>query len=60
MTIEHTYLLLTAVLTGLLWIPSVMGQVASRGFLNPDNYVTLPEGGLSDWAKRADRAHRQT
>ena len=58
MTTELTYLLLTAILTGLLWIPSVLGQVQSRGMLTPENYVELPEGGLSQWAKRADRAHQ--
>ena len=58
MTTELTYLLLTAILTGLLWIPSVLGQVQSRGMLTPENYVELPEGGVSDWAKRANRAHQ--
>ena len=58
MTTELTYLLLTAILTGLLWIPAVLGQVQSRGVLKPENYVELPEGGLTPWAKRADRAHK--
>jgi len=57
MTTELTYLLLTAILTGLLWIPAVLGQVKSRGVLKPENYVELPEGGLVHWAKRANRAH---
>ncbi len=58
MTTELTYLLLTALLTGVLWIPAVIGQVKSRGVLTPDNYVTLPDSPLLDWAKRADRAHQ--
>jgi len=57
MTTELTYLILTAILTGVLWIPSVAGQVHSRGFLQPTDYVKLPTSQLSDWATRANRAH---
>ncbi len=57
MTTELMYLLLTALLTGVLWIPSVLGQVRSRGLLQPQDYVTLPTAPLSDWATRANRAH---
>ncbi|MDJ0826030.1 MAG: MAPEG family protein [Rhodobacter sp.] len=57
MTAELTYLLLTALLAGVLWIPSVLGQVQSRGTLKPDDYVTLPTSPLADWATRANRAH---
>ncbi len=58
MTPELTYLLFTAILTGVLWIPAVLGQVASRGVLQPQDYVTLPTSPLKDWARRADRAHK--
>ena len=57
MTPELTYLMLTALLAGVLWIPAVLGQVASRGVLAPDDYVTLPTSPLKDWATRANRAH---
>lgn len=57
MTPELTYLMLTALLAGFLWIPAVLGQVASRGILTPENYVTLPTSPLKDWATRANRAH---
>ncbi len=57
MTTELSYLMLTAILTGVLWIPAVLGQVASRGMLTPDDYVTLPTSPLKDWAIRANRAH---
>ena len=57
MTTELTYLVLTAILTGLLWIPAVLGQVSARGTLKPDDYVTLPTSPLPDWAIRANRAH---
>lgn len=57
MTPELTYLMLTALLAGVLWIPSVMGQVNTRGLLKPEDYVHLPDTPLSDWAVRANRAH---
>ncbi len=57
MTTELTYLLLTAILTGLLWIPYIIGLVQTRGFLQPEDYVTLPDGPVPDWVKRANRAH---
>lgn len=57
MTTELFYLLLTALLTGCLWLPSVAGQVSSRGFLQPQDYVDLPTSPLKPWAVRANRAH---
>ena len=55
---DATYLMLTAILTGVLWIPSVVGQVQSRGFLQPEDYVNLPTSPLKPWAVRANRAHQ--
>lgn len=57
MPIELFYLLLTAMLNGVLWIPVVMGYVRTRGFLKPDDYVTMPDSPLPDWVNRANRAH---
>jgi hypothetical protein len=38
MTTERLYLLLTAILTGALWIPVVIGYVSSRGMLKSSDY----------------------
>ena len=57
MTTELFYLTLTALLTGVLWIPAVLGQVASRGVLTAEGYRSAPTSPLKDWARRADRAH---
>ena len=57
MKTELFYLLLTAVLTGILWIPVVIGYVSSRGLLTPATYRTAPTAPLPDWVNRANRAH---
>jgi len=54
---ELVYLLLTATLTGLLWIPVVVGYVSSRGPLTPAAYKIAPTTALPDWVNRANRAH---
>jgi uncharacterized MAPEG superfamily protein len=55
---ELLYLLLTAVLTGVLWIPVVIGYVTSRGPLKPEDYRVAPTSPLPDWVNRANRAHQ--
>ena len=57
MTTELLYLLLTAILTGILWIPVVIGYVSTRGFLRPVDYKVAPTSPLPDWVNRANRAH---
>jgi uncharacterized MAPEG superfamily protein len=57
MTIELCYLLFTALLTGLLWIPVVIGYVLSRGTLKPADYKVAPTSPLPAWVNRANRAH---
>ena len=57
MTPELTYLLLTAMLTGLLWIPVVLGYLSSRGPLTAEGYKVAPTSALPDWVQRANRAH---
>lgn len=42
MTKELLCLLLTAMLTGVLWIPVVIGYVATRGFPRPVAYKAAP------------------
>lgn len=57
MTTELLYLLLTAILTGVLWIPVVIGYVSTRGFLRPVDYKVAPTSPLPEWVNRANRAH---
>lgn len=57
MKTELFYLLLTAILTGVLWIPVVIGYATTRGPLKPENYRTAPTSALPDWVNRANRAH---
>ena len=54
---ELFYLLLSAILTGVLWIPVVIGYVTSRGPLTPGDYKVAPTKPLPDWVNRANRAH---
>ncbi len=55
MTTELFYLLLTAILTGMLWIPVVTGYVLSRGPLKPSDYKVAPTSPLPAWVNRANR-----
>jgi uncharacterized MAPEG superfamily protein len=57
MTTELYYLLFAALLTGVLWIPVVIGYVLSRGPLKPADYKVAPTSTLPDWVNRANRAH---
>jgi uncharacterized MAPEG superfamily protein len=57
MTTELRYLLYTAILTGCLWIPVVIGYVTSRGPLRPEDYKVAPTSPLPAWVNRANRAH---
>jgi uncharacterized MAPEG superfamily protein len=57
MTPELRYLLFTAILTGGLWIPVVIGYARTRGFLRPEDYVKAPSTPMPDWVNRANRAH---
>jgi uncharacterized MAPEG superfamily protein len=54
---ELAYLLLTAVLTGLLWIPVVVGYVKTRGPLTAQAYRVAQTDPLPAWVNRANRAH---
>ncbi|MCX7155474.1 MAG: MAPEG family protein [Rhodocyclales bacterium] len=56
MTTELFYLLFTAILTGVLWIPVVVGYVLSRGPLKPSDYKVAPTSPLPAWVNRANRA----
>ena len=55
MTTDLTYLAYTAILTGSLWIPYVISQVVTNGFLTPANYTDPTPRPVPTWGKRADR-----
>ncbi len=55
MTSDLRYLAFTALLTGSLWIPYVICQVVTNGFLTPANYVDPQSRSVPLWGKRADR-----
>ena len=57
MSTELFYLTLTALLTGCLWIPYVIGLVQARGLPKAHDYVHAPTSELPDWVNRANRAH---
>ncbi len=57
MTKDLTYLAYTAMLTAALWIPYIVCQVMTNGFLEPPNYVDPAQRPVPLWGKRADRAH---
>src|SRR6476619_1432430 len=57
MTTDLKYLAFTAMLTAALWIPYVVSQVMTNGFLQPQNYVDPAPRPLPLWGRRADRAY---
>ena len=58
MTIELWYLFLSSVLLAVLWIPHIIGQVASVGLLTATDYRELRvQSQFPAWVRRANRAH---
>lgn len=57
MTTDLWYLAYTAILTAALWIPYVISQVVTNGFLARQNYVDPTSRPLPLWGRRADRAY---
>jgi uncharacterized MAPEG superfamily protein len=57
MSVELKYLAYTAMLTAALWIPYIVCQVMTNGFLAGENYVNPAPRPVPLWGKRADRAH---
>jgi uncharacterized MAPEG superfamily protein len=57
MTTDLKYLAYTAILTASLWIPYVVCQVTTNGFLQPVNYRDPAQRPMPLWGKRADRAY---
>jgi uncharacterized MAPEG superfamily protein len=56
MSTDLTYLALTALLSGSLWIAYVVCQVMTNGFLEPRNYTDPTPRPLPLWGDRANRA----
>ena len=57
MTTDLRYLAYTAILTAALWIPYVIAQVVTNGFLAPPDYVDPTPRSVPLWGKRADRVY---
>ncbi|TAK51101.1 MAG: MAPEG family protein [Betaproteobacteria bacterium] len=57
MTTDLMYLAFTAILTASLWIPYVIAQVSTNGFLKRENYVDPTPRPLPSWGRRADRTY---
>ena len=57
MSTDLKYLAFTAILSASLWIPYVVCQVMTNGFLTPPNYVDPTPRPLPLWGKRADRTY---
>ena len=57
MTTDLKYLALTAMLTASLWVPYIVAQAMTNGFLTPPNYVDPTPRPIPLWGKRADRVY---
>jgi len=57
MSPDLKYLAYTAMLTASLWIPYIVSQVMTNGFLTPPNYVDPEPRPVPLWGKRADRVY---
>ena len=57
MTTELKYLAYTALLTAVLWVPYVVCQVKTNGFLKPENYKDPAVRPMPPWGHRAHRAY---
>jgi uncharacterized MAPEG superfamily protein len=57
MTTDLTYVALTAMLTAALWIPYIVCQVMTNGFLEPRNYTDPAPRPVPLWGLRAHRAY---
>jgi uncharacterized MAPEG superfamily protein len=56
MNTELTYLALTSVLTGLLWVPYVLDVILVRGVIDAVGYPENPKP-IAKWAQRLKAAH---
>jgi uncharacterized MAPEG superfamily protein len=56
MSPELKYLALSAVLTGLLWVPYILNEIMVRGLADAVGYPESPKP-LAKWAQRLKAAH---
>ena len=56
MNTELRYLTFTCLLTGLLWVPYILNEIAVRGITNAVGYSANPKP-LAPWAQRMKAAH---
>jgi uncharacterized MAPEG superfamily protein len=56
MSPELKYLALSAVLTGLLWVPYILNEIMVRGLMDAVGYPQNPKP-LAAWAQRLKGAH---
>jgi len=57
MSVDLKYLAFTAMLTATLWIPYIVAQVMTNGFLSPQNYVDPTPRPVPFWGQRALRVY---
>ena len=57
MSTDLKYVAFTAMLTAALWIPYIVCQVMTNGFLSAENYVDPTPRPVPLWGKRADRTY---
>lgn len=57
MSTDLKYLALTAMLTAALWIPYIISQVMTNGFLKPENYIDPTPRPVPLWGTRAHRTY---
>lgn len=58
MTTELYYLLMSAILTAVLWIPYILGVIQANGLMKPAYYDAPSTAPLPNWVQRANRAHQ--
>jgi uncharacterized MAPEG superfamily protein len=57
MSTDLKYLAFTAMLTASLWIPYIVCQTMTNGFLTPQNFVDPTPRPVPLWGRRADRVY---
>lgn len=58
MTTELFYLLMSAILTAVLWIPYILGIIQTNGLMTAAYYDAPSTKALPNWVQRANRAHQ--
>lgn len=57
MTTELYWLVLTALMTALFWVPYILDRIATQGLMNAMGYPAGDLPAQSAWAIRAQKAH---